>query len=55
MDCPYGWKVSAASFYLSFIYVRRPCLKHAGTPGRRRECITGRDAGRDAGTVETLY
>jgi len=29
----------------------RPCLKHAGTPGRRRDSITGRDAGKDAGTV----
>ena len=28
-----------------------PCLKHAGTPGRRRDSITGGDAG----TVATLY
>ena len=31
-----------------------PCLKHAGTPGRRQDSITGRDAGRDAGTVATI-
>jgi len=24
-------------------------------PGRRRDSITGRDAGRDVGTVATLY
>jgi len=31
------------------------CLKHAGTPGWRWDNITGGDAGRDAGTVATLY
>ena len=37
------------------ITAKRPCLKHAGTPGRRRDSITGRDTGRDAGIVATLY